>query len=493
MATVKVSTQMQEQILELHSKKYSERKIARMLKVGRNTVRAVIRRGAVVPAGAEMPGWARSIDWEKVRLEASRGVQFNILAREHAGEKISYTQFWRQFHKIYPEVPKVTMRLEHKPGERTFFDYADGIDIVNRETGEVQSTSLCCGVLAMSSYTYGEFSLTQKRDELIRAMENAFRYFGGVTPYVTVDNQKAAVNKAHWYDPDVNPAFVDFANHWGFAVLPARPCRPQDKAANETGIGVVQRQFFQEVRNKTFYTLGELNREFRAYLERLNTSVMKDWGVSRWERFAGESSLLKSCPEQNWEMAEWREAKVHADCHVQVLKKFYSVPYKFVGRSIRVKITSKLIEVFDLELNPIAAHTRLHGKEIYSTDALHYPEEKVAQVGFTVQHALRGAERIGPETAKLVTQLLGGPYPLKYLRRAQGILRLVQSARVSPAAMEHAARMGMTYGKLQFAYIQATAEYYDKNGNRPSLVKVAPHREAQSMHLHNSLEKEEKS
>ena len=220
---------------------------------------------------------------------------------------------------------------------------------------------------------------------------------------------------------------------------------------------------------------------------------MKDWGVSRRNRYDGERELLKPCPVQNWELAEWKNAKVHADCHVQVLKKFYSVPFQFVGREVRVKVTSKLIEVFDRDLNPLAAHARLHGKETYSTDPKHYPEEKVAQVGFTVQHAIKHADRIGPETSKLVKHLLNGPYPLRYLRRVQGILRLTQTGRVSVAGMEHAARMGMIYGKLQFAYIQATAEYFDKNGNRPSVVRTAPRREAGSMYLHNSFEREDTS
>ena len=217
-----------------------DRKISRVLKVGRNTVRKVIARGSLIAPGAVQPEWSKAIDWEKVRLEVSRGTQLNILAREHAAGAISYVQFWRQFHKKYPDLPTVTMKLTHVPGEKTFFDYGDGIDIVNRDTGEIISTSLMCGVMAMSSYTFGEFTFTQKRSDLTRTMENAFRFFGGVTPYVTVDNQKAAVDHAHWYDPDVNPTFVDFANHWGFAVIPARPWRPRDKGANESGIGVVQ-------------------------------------------------------------------------------------------------------------------------------------------------------------------------------------------------------------------------------------------------------------
>lgn len=318
MATVKVTVAMQKQNLELFIKGYSARKIAKSLKVGRRTVKSVVGRGEVLTTTTP-PDWAKTVDWEKVRLEAARGAQMNILAREHAGEKISYVQFWRQFYKIYPSVPTVTMRLEHKPGEKIFFDYSEGIDIVDRETGEIKKTSFFCGVLAMSSYTFVEFTFMQKRSELIRSMENAFRYFGGVTPYVTVDNQKAAIDIADWYDPDVNPAFVDFANHWGFAVIPARPYRPRDKAGNESGIGVIQRQFFQEVRNMVFYSLEELNQYFRNYLERLNNAVMKDWGVARAERFIGERDLLKKCPLQNWEVAEWKPAKVHPDCHIQVL------------------------------------------------------------------------------------------------------------------------------------------------------------------------------
>ena len=328
MAITRETVPMQNQILELHEQGKSARAIAKIVGKNRRTVARIIERGKVVAPNVEIPDWTKSVDWEKIRLEISRGVQMNILAREYAGDKISYVQFWRQFHKKYPELPMVTMRLEHKPGEKSFFDYTEGIDIVDQTTGEVRATSLCCGVMAMSSYTFGEFTFTQRREDLTRSMENAFRYFGGVTPYVTVDNQKAAVDQAHWYDPDVNPTFVDFANHWGFAVIPARPYRPRDKGANESGIGVIQKQFYQEVRERQFYGLDELNIAFREYLSRLNSGVMKDWGVSRGDRFEGEKLLLNPCPAANWEQSEWRKAKVHADCHVQVLKKFYSVPYK---------------------------------------------------------------------------------------------------------------------------------------------------------------------
>ncbi len=167
--------------------------------------------------------------------------------------------------------------------------------------------------------------------------------------------------------------------------------------------------------------------------------------------------------------------------------------FDFVGREVRVRVTSKLIEVFDQDLNPLSCHARLLGKETHSTDPSHYPEEKVALTQFSVQRALQESEKIGPETVKLVTELLDGSFPLKYLRRVQGIQRLFQSGRVSRAGLEHAAKMGLSFGKLQFGYIQATAEYFDKSGNRPSVVRSASKRDADEIYLHNPIPKREET
>ena len=485
MATIRVTTAMQMQILELARQGRSVRAIAKIVQKHRKTVSDIIKRGTAMKPGAIESDWSKLIDWEKVKLEVSRGVQINILAREHADGKISYVQFWREYNKKFPDHPTVTMKLHHKPGEKCFFDYAEGINIINRETGEITKTWLMCGVMAMSSMCYGEFTFTQKRDDLIRSMERTFRYFGGVTPYVTVDNQRAAVDKAHWYDPDVNPGFTDFANHWGFAVIPARPYRPRDKASNESNIGVIQRQFFQEVRDRKFYSIKELNTVFFEYLKKLNLSIMKDWGTSRSDRFEGERNLLKPCPVNNWEISEWKTPKVHADCHVQILKKFYSVPFQYVGQEVRARITSKLIEVFDQDLNPLCAHMRLFGREIYSTEEAHYPEQKLAVAQYSVRAATREAEKIGPEVQRLVELLLAGNAPLRHLRRVQGILRLQQAGHVTKQGLEHACKMAMNFNKMQYGYIKSTGQYFDKNGNRPKLVGSAPIRETESIFLHN--------
>jgi hypothetical protein len=243
-----------------------------------------------------------------------------------------------------------------------------------------------------------------------------FAYFGGVTPYVVVDNLKSGVNRADLYDPDVNATYCDFANHMGFAVLPARPRKPRDKGSGESHIGVVQRGFFQEVRNRVFYSLQDLNEALRDYLQRLNHAVMKDYGVSRSERFAEEKKQLKPLPASPFELSDWRQAKVHPDCHIQVEKNFYSVPFIYVGQKVRVRLTDKIVEVFSEDSQPLTAHTRLRGIGQFSTYDFHYPEKKLSVVRFEVRHAQSQAKLLGPHVEQLVEQLFSTSHPLRHLR-----------------------------------------------------------------------------
>ena len=123
----------------------------------------------------------------------------------------------------------MTIRLHHKPAEKTQIDFCDGLFLTDPVTGNKTLTQFFLGVLPFSSYFFGEFVLDQKLATFIGVQSRMFAYFGGITPYVVVDNLKSGVNKADLYDPDVNPTYCDFANHMGFAVVPARPRKPRDK------------------------------------------------------------------------------------------------------------------------------------------------------------------------------------------------------------------------------------------------------------------------
>lgn len=488
MAQMRTSVVMQKQVLELHAKGMSIRGISKVLRKSRKTIRKIVEQAAM-PVVQPSPDWVVAVDWQKVREEVGRGVSLSVLRQEYVGPEISYIKFWRYFKEKFPEDIAVSMRLKHQPGEKLFFDFTDGINVVDPATGKSRKTQLLVGVMAFSSMTWAEFVWDQKQPTLLRSLERAFHFLGGVTPYITIDNMKTGVTKAHRYDPDVNPTFVDFANHWGFAVMPARPVHPRDKAKNESGIGVIQRQFYNEVRNKTFYSLTELNQWLREYVDRLNNEVMKDYGVSRLERYETEKSLLSPLAAESFELCEWKSAKVHSDCHIQVERKFYSVPFRYVGRTVRVRMTAKMIEIFDEDQEPLASHVRLLGTEIFSTNEAHYPEHKVSVANFDIKQAKNIAGQVGPETVKLIEELFNHPYPLKFLRRAQGILRLYQTKSVSRDGLEYASRMGLLYKKTRYEYIKSTALYFDANGNRP--VKAAPIRSSQEIHLHNHYQTKE--
>jgi hypothetical protein len=309
-----------------------------------------------------------------------------------------------------------------------------------------------------------------------------FAFFGGVTPYLVVDNLKSGVHRADLYDPDINPTYCDFANHMGFAVLPARPYKPKDKGSGESHIGVVQRGFFQEVRNRVFYSLEELNEALRHYLERLNLQVMKDYGVSRAQRFEAEKKHLKALPHASFELSEWRAAKVHPDCHVQVEKNFYSVPFIYVGQKVRVRLSDKMVEVFSEDSQPIAAHSRLTGIGKFSTYDSHYPEKKLSVARFEVCHAHEQAQKLGPNVEKLIDKLLSTDYPLRHLRRVQGILRLAKRYPITPQALEHACQRALSFNKTRLAYIKDCALFFVSHGQRPTLL--APSRQADTIHLH---------
>jgi len=481
MAKYRKSTAMKEQIKALVEQGFGIKKIARALQISKNTVKSILRSESADVATA-CASWQQAISWDFVVKEYRKGVTIKVLHNENASH-VSYWSFRRYLRSKCAPLPEITMRLEHKAGEKAFIDFADGIDLINRETGEIIKTQFFCGVLPFSGYIFGEFVLDQKLPTFLAVQGRMFDFFGGVTPYVTPDNLKSAVTKAHLYDPDENRTYCEFGNHYGFAVLPARPCKPKDKGAVENAIGVIQRQFYNEVRHQKFYLLSQLNQMFRLYLNNLNKSLMKDYGVSRNDRFSEERKHLHSLPLTPYEFAEWRESKVHPDCEIQVDKNFYTVPYIYVGKLVRARLRTGTVEVFDKETaGQITAHTRLQGIGKHSRYDWHYPAEKIQMTRFEVQSAKLNANKIGLFTGQLIEKLFEGNWPLRGLRRAQGVLRL--SNKYTKEGMEYACSMGLKFNKIRYEYIKECAHYYDKNGALHP-VSSAPQRDLLTVYLHS--------
>jgi transposase len=470
----------------MHAQGRKIRKIAKALGCSRNTVRAHLRNHAVPDPeeGSEKistSDWAKGFDWEKIAKERNCGVTAKQLYQEYAPQ-VSYSQFGRYLVQVNKRKQSSTAApaLAHNPGEKTQVDYADGLLVIDPRSGKKRKTQLFCGVLPFSSYTYAEFSESQKKSDFIRSHERMWAYFGGITPYIIVDNLKSGVTKAHRYDPDLNPTYCDYANHTGFAVLPARPYTPRDKAAVEAAIGVIQRSFYQKYRATTFYSLAELNLALRVFLDDLNAQIMTDYGVSRADRFATEKPLLIERSSSPYEISEFKDAKVHPDCCIQIAKALYSVPFNYVGQTLRVKITDKMIVIFDKTHAQIAVHLRqpAYGRAIEES---HLPPQSQQIRSFDVIKAKAKAEAIGERTKEFVDWQFDDERPLRVLRRIQGVLRL-HDAGTTREAMEYAASQALQFKRRELRYFSNCAKYFSTTGGRPRLVDH-PIRDASTLHL----------
>lgn len=484
------SQAMIDQIRRLHAEGRSIKKIAKVLAISRNTVRSHLRSMAVMQptvAPSAVPGLTKAdIDWDLVLREMALGRPIKRIYEE-LSPQISYSQFTRHAKARQPRSPSTAIRLNHDPGDKTQVDYANGIKIIDPRTGKETPTQFFCGVLPHSSFTFGEFSFTQKSSDFLSSHTRMWAYFGGVTSYVVLDNLKSGVTKAHRYDPDLNPIYCDYANHYGFAALPARVRTPRDKAAVEATIGVIQRDFFDKHRATKFYSLAELNTAFRTYLDSFNEQIMPDYGVSRRERFLREKPLLHPIPEKPYEIFEFKKAKVHPDCCIELRRSVYSVPYRYVQNTVLVKFSEKMVVILDESATEtLAVHVRQNPfKNSILTE--HLPPTKVQLASFDVRRVKKFAELIGEDLQKYVDwQLeLEADHPLRALRRLLGLIRFYESSPLSKEAMAYAARQAMIFRRKELNYFRGCATAFRPRGEHLHLV-TPPVRRTNDIHVRSN-------
>lgn len=464
------SRAMIDQIRQMHAAGCSIKKIAQALKASRNTVRKYLRAEVAAITSALPPSPPTpEFDWETAAKEARLGRPLKRIFEEMA-PAMSYAHFTRAMrHHVKPE-PTVAMRLHHEPGEKAQVDYGEGLMITDHRSGKETPTQFFCGVLPASSFTFGEFTMSQKLPDFIRSHERMWTYFGGVASYVVLDNLKSGVTRAHRYDPDVNPTYTDYANHAGFAALPARVRTPRDKAAVEAAIGVIQRDFFDRFRARKFYSLHELNSEFRKYLDDFNLKEMPQHGCSRLERFEIEREKLKPLAASTYELYEWKKAKVHPDSCIELQKSVYSVPYRYVHQYVQVKYSDRLVIILDAN-DVIATHAR-QPRYKHSIDQSHLPEAKTQLKSFNILKIQKFGDGIGPKTRAYIDWQFALDQPLRALRRMMGLLRFHETRSPSREAMEHAAAMAISFHKHDLNYFLNCAQNF--SGPRPSLHLITP-------------------
>lgn len=411
----------------------SDRQIAKALRCRRTKVAEVrskkltqdIISRAKEPQNKLPPGWVLQVDWNVVEKDIREGCEIKRIWEEVAENLTSHSNFFKYVKARFALLLQHTVTLrEFHAGEHCEVDYAgDKIEWLDTKTGEIRQAHVFIGILCFSQKIFAIAHENEKKPNWLDAHRRMFEFYGGATRVVVPDCLKNGVIKAHIYDPDLNPDYVELASHYGVAIVPARSRHPRDKALVENAVGILMRYFKFIYRRRTFTSLAEVNRALAEAVARINAKPHSRFKVSREERFKTlEKCSLLPLPLEPYSMSEWKLARLHPDCTVAADGNYYSAPHIHRGQELKVKLTANRVEIF-LDLERVALHERARskaGERVIQNE--HLPENSRAYRETTPQMVLSQARFSHPALHKLIDELFQ-ENTCAYLRRAQGIVR----------------------------------------------------------------------
>jgi transposase len=383
-------------------------------------------------------------DWVQIHqeLQTHKNLTLQLVwqeGRENDPDGYAYSRFCDLYRRWLKKLDLV-LRQEHRAGEKMFVDYAGAtIPIHDPKGGEIHPAAVFVAVLGASSYTFAEATSGQDLRSWTGSHMRAFEFFGGVTEVVVPDNLKSAVTHPSYYEPDLNPTYRDLGEHYGVAIIPARPYRARDKAKAEVGVQVVQRWIVAALRKRKFFSLEEVNQAIAELLARLNERPFRKRPGSRAMLFAQlDRPALKPLPATRFQFGEWETARVNIDYHIEVKRHFYSVPYALVHQEVDVHLTAETAEVLHRGVR-VASHIRSDAPAKATSLPEHMPKAHQRYLGRTPSTLIEDGQQVGPTTGQLVEAILAAKrHPEQGYRSCLGILRLAKT--YPPERMEAAAR-----------------------------------------------------
>lgn len=459
--------------------KLRNRQVSRSCSVSHNTVREYVFRATKaglswpLPAGMDDGALERLLFPVPVKVAAEdRNMPSMEYLRKELGRKhVTLMLLWQEYKEGNPEGYQysqfceiyrrwagkldVVLRQEHRAGEKLFVDYAGStIPVVDRKTGEITQAELFVAVLGASNYTYAEATSSQSLQNWISSHIRAFEYFGGAPDIVVPDNLKSGVTKACRYEPDLNPTYHEMAVHYNTTVIPARAAKPRDKAKVEAGVLIAERWILAALRNRTFFSLQEVNEAIRELLERLNGRKFKKLDTNRRDLFESlDKPALKPLPTERYEYAEWKRSRVNIDYHIEVDSHYYSVPYQLIHKEVEVRLNPSTVEVI-FGGRRVASHQRSYKKGSFTTITEHRPKSHQKHLEWTPSRIIRWAEGIGPSTAQVVKTIMESkPHPEQGYRSCLGILRL--GKRYSESRLEAACQRALAFKTCSYRSVDS--------------------------------------
>jgi len=437
-------------ILTLREHGWSQRRIARELGLHPDTVGRYIRLSVEDPKPAKAPtgsgdskpvkaptgsgetdtcdatsGRSQCEPFREVieaKLQSGLSCQriYQDLRDEHGFEG-SYYSVRRFVRRMGEGRPIPFRRMECMPGEQAQVDFGAAAPVL-RPDGKRKRPHVFRIVLSFSRKAYSEVVYRQTTDNFIRCLENAFWHFGGVSRTLVIDNLRAAVKNADWYDPDIHPKIQSFCEHYGTVILPTKPYTPRHKGKVERGVDYVKSN---ALKSRTFSSLQEqnqhlLNWETRIADTRIHGTTRKQVGKLFREE---EKSSLLSLPSGRFPCFAEAKRSVHRDGHIEVQKSYYSVPPEYTGREVWARWDGHLVRIFNCRMEQIIVHVQVEpGK--FQTLQEHIHPQKRSKIGKGTVWLLRKASLIGTNADKWAQAMLEAR-GIPGIRVLVGLLNLV--------------------------------------------------------------------
>lgn len=369
------------------------------------------------------------------------------LVSEHAfpGSYYAVKRFVRRLRKQHSPPFR---RMECEPGEEAQVDFGTGAPVVGAD-GRRRRTHVLRVVLSHSRKAYCEVVFRQTTDNFIQCIENAFFHFGGVPKTLVIDNLRAAVSKADWYDPEIHPKVESFARHYGTTILPTKPRTPRHKGKVERGVDYVQENALKGRRFDSLHAQNEhlLDWEETVADTRIHGTTRRQVGKHFREV---EQAALLPLPTVRFPTFHEGQRRVHRDGHVEVAKSYYSVPPEYLGHAVWVRWNSQLVRIFNERMEQLVVHPRkADGK--FSTQPAHILTEKVNAVERGAAWMLQKARVLGPQTARWSEAMIA-ERGVAGVRVLQGLLALAK--RHPCDAIERACGVAWSHGEYRLRTIR---------------------------------------
>jgi transposase len=402
-------------IQALSSHGWSQQRIAAELGIHRTTVAAHLRSkptqvtlGSAPSAEAEnQASRSRCEPYREVilqKLESGLSAQriYQDLVAEY-GFSQGYQSVKRYVRRLCAKRELPFRRMECEAGEEAQVDFGQAAPVVGHD-GKRRRPHVLRVVLSHSRKGYSEAVDRQTTENFIRCLENAFLEFGGVPKTLVIDNLRAAVTRADWFEPELNPKVQSFAAHFGTVILPTRPRMPRHKGKVERGVDYVQEN---ALKGRTFSSLIEQNEHLAEWEASVADTRIHGTTREQVRRVfeEREQAALLPLPAERFPCFQEAQRSVHRDGHVSVEKAYYSVPPEYLGRKVWVRWDSRLVRIFNVRMEQIGVHPKQEPGR-FSTHHRHLPNEKISGVEKSAAWWLSQVGRTGPETRDWAAAML---------------------------------------------------------------------------------------